>query len=69
MLRLHPMNASLRPRDITATTQAAEGLMRRRWSLAGIEGYGDKTSLAPAVPLPLSFLPEIAVMLGALALP
>jgi Uma2 family endonuclease len=31
------MNAALRPPELTATTQAAEGLMRRRWSLAEIE--------------------------------
>ncbi len=31
------MNAALRAPELTATTQAAEGLMRRRWSLAEIE--------------------------------
>jgi Uma2 family endonuclease len=32
-----PMNAPLRPPEMSATTQAAEGLMRRRWSVAEIE--------------------------------
>jgi Uma2 family endonuclease len=31
------MNAPLRPPEMSATTQAAEGLMRRRWSVAEIE--------------------------------
>lgn len=31
------MNAPLRPPKMSATTQAAEGLMRRRWSVAEIE--------------------------------
>jgi Uma2 family endonuclease len=31
------MNEQLRRPDLTMTTQAAEGLMRRRWSVAEIE--------------------------------
>ncbi len=31
------MNAPLRSPEMSATTQAAEGLMRRRWSVAEIE--------------------------------
>jgi hypothetical protein len=31
------MNEQLRPRSLPATTQAAEGLARRRWSVAEIE--------------------------------
>ena len=31
------MNVPLRPPEMSATTQAAEGLMRRRWSVAEIE--------------------------------
>jgi Uma2 family endonuclease len=31
------MNEQLRPPDLSMTTQAAEGLMRRRWSVAEIE--------------------------------
>jgi Uma2 family endonuclease len=31
------MNAALRPPEMSATTQAAEGLLRRRWSVVEIE--------------------------------
>ena len=31
------MNEQLRPRSLPATTQAAEGLPRRRWSVAEIQ--------------------------------
>jgi Uma2 family endonuclease len=37
VLSLLPMNAPLRHPSMSATTQAAEGLMRRRWSVAEIE--------------------------------
>lgn len=34
---IYPMNAALRSRTLPMTTRAAEGLMRRRWSVAEIE--------------------------------
>jgi hypothetical protein len=48
------MNQHLRRPDLAMTTQAAEGLMRRRWSVAEIE----EMVKAPA----------LAVVLGALEL-